>query len=439
MKNGKMARQADLARRATAEGLSAALEGTFRDFVRKSVRGMVIGVMMEEVALLCGPRHQPDPGASHYRAGTAPGTILHGGRRLDLVRPRMRRKNGEGKTEEAPLATYASAQDPEELQRNILEAFQAGVSGRGQERLHGEDTPGVSKSEVSRLWLKEGGKCLSAFRSRGIARNDWLVLMLDGIRLAKDLMAVVALGVAEDGAKHLLDFELGASETSETAKGLLERLSRRGFAPAAGCRLLAVLDGSAALKTAVLSYWPDTVIQRCLVHKERNIRGYLRKRDWGESRRLFGRLRRAEGLEAGREALREIERFAGERNKAALESLREAGDELLALHRLKVPATLNTSFLSTNLIENPFRNMRRKLGRVTRWRAETDMPSRWLAYGLMEAERGFRRVRHSGGLAELRRALARPAAGMAGVGEERPELEAGRPGLREEIPAAGAG
>ena len=404
-------RREELLREIRATGISAETGAAFREFARESMREMFIRVMLAEVELICGPRHQPDPGAVHFRAGTAPGYVLHEGRRMDVSRPRVRRREEEGTTE-APLATYANAQEPGELHRNMLEAFRVGVSSRDQERLHGEDTPGVSKSEVSRLWRREGEKCLAAFRARSIIRDDWLVLMLDGIWLAQDLMAVVALGIAQDGTKHLLDFELGASETTDTAKGLLERLVRRGFSPVKDCRLLAVLDGSAALKTAVLFYWPDTVVQRCLVHKERNLKRFLRKQDWGELRRLFGRLRHAEGLKAGQEALAELTRFVGERNRAALESLREVGDELLALHRLGVPATLNVSFLSTNLIENPFRNARRKMERVTRWQAETDMPSRWLGYALTEVERGFRRVRHWGDLVKLRDALAK----AAGVG-----------------------
>ena len=298
----------------------------------------------------------------------------------------------------------------------MYEAFQAGVSGRDQERLHGENTPGVSKSEVSRLWRRVGERVLAELRSRDIVRDDWLVLMLDGIHLDRDLTAVVALGIAADGTKRLLDFELGASETTETAKGVVERLTRRGFAAAEGCKLLAVLDGSSALKSAVLSYWPDAVIQRCLVHKKRNVQRFLRTRDWKELERRFDRVRKAQGLKAGEEALKELERFLGERNKAALESLREAGDELLAVHRLEVPATLHISLLSTNLIESPFGNVRRKLERVTRWDASTDQPSRWLVYGLMEAERGFRRVRHAEDLAALRTALAKKPVGFSGGG-----------------------
>ena len=398
----------ELLRRMRATDVSAEAGEKWREFARESVREMLVGVMLEEVELLCGPRHRPVPGAEFFRAGTARGYILQEGRRRDVKRPRVRRRGEGGETVEAPLASYTHAQEPGELHHRMLEAFRVGVSGRDQKRLHGEHTPGVSKSCVSRLWRREGEKCLATLRAQDLARKDWLVLMLDGIRLGGDLVAVVALGVACDGTKHLLDFELGASETTETVKGLVERLFRRGFAPAEGCRLLAVLDGAAALKSAVLAYWPDTVVQRCLVHKERNVRRFLRQKDWKELGRLFGRLRHAEGLAAGREALRAIERFVGERNKAALESLREAGDELLALHRLEVPATLNVSLLSTNLLESPFRNVRRKLERVCRWDAATDQPSRWLAYGLQETERTFRRIRHREDLKALRAALARP-------------------------------
>lgn len=396
---------AEAARKAGTQALSAQTAEEFREFIRAGVQNLLWNVMREEVELYCGPRHHP-ASTEHYRAGTAPGYVLHEGRRIDIERPRVRRREGAGSTE-VPLATYANAQDPAELHERVLEAFQAGVSSRDQRRLHGEGTPGVSKSEVSRLWRREGEKALAAFRARDIVRDDWLVLMLDGVWLDKDLIAVVALGVASDGTKRLLDFEFGASESTETAKGLLERLSRRGFGPPPEGRLLAVLDGSSALKSAVLAYWSQTVIQRCLVHKMRNLQRFLRKGDWPPLRRLFDRLRKAQGLAAGREALAAIERFVGERNKAGLESLREGGDELLAVHGLEVPATLHISLLSTNLIESPFRNVRRKLERVSRWEASTDQPSRWLAYGLMEAERGFRRVRHAGDLAALRSALSR--------------------------------
>ena len=371
MKTARKDALAEAARKMCTDGVSEKSSDWFRNFLRDFARDVLVAVMHEEVEWLCGPRHRPSPGSTHFRSGSTDGYALYEGRRMDVVRPRVRLRQGNGRSHEAPLATYLAAQKPEELHQRVLDLFRTGVSGRDQKRLHGENTPGVSASSVSRLWRREGEKALAAFRGRDIARNDWVVLMLDGLVLARDLTAVVALGVAGDGTKHLLDFEIGASENTETAKGLVERLVRRGFRPMAGGRLLAVLDGSAALRSAVVAYWPPTVVQRCLVHKERNVRRFLRQGDWAELGRLFGRLRQAQGLAAGQEALRAMERFVGNRNKAALESLREPGDEMLAWHRLEVPATLNTSFLSTNLIENPIRNMRRKMERVCRWNEAT--------------------------------------------------------------------
>ena len=254
----------------------------FREFVREQVREIIIGVMASEVESLCGPAHRPKSGGEFFRAGSAPGYVLHEGRRHDVKRPRVRKLDSSGQSREAALVSYGEAQEPGELRRRIVEALQAGVSGREQSRLHDDSTPGVSKSEVSRLWVREGEKILGSFRGRDICRSDWLVLMLDGVALEKELVAVVALGVTADGTKVLLDFELGASESEEVAKGLLSRLKRRGFAPAEGCRLLAVLDGAMALRRAVSAHFPATVFQRCLVHKERNLRRYVRRQYWSE-------------------------------------------------------------------------------------------------------------------------------------------------------------
>jgi len=175
------------------------------------------------------------------------------------------------------------------------------------------------------------------------------------------------------------------------------------------------------LRKAVLTFFDDAVIQRCVIHKERNLRGRLSRRHWGELTRLFKRLREVEGERAGREAYSAIERFLKDKNAAALDSLREAGEELIALHRLNVPSTLHVSLLSTNLIENSFRNTRRKLGRVTRFRAETDQASRWLAAALLEAEKGFRRLMGYKDLPRLTEALARHKTDHTASDREPPE------------------
>jgi len=398
---------------------------TFREFLRASVRQCLVNVMADEVRQLCGPKHRPAAEADAYRAGSAKGVALCEGRREEIVRPRVRRKKRNGKTEEVHLETYAAAGDPGQLDDMLVRALIAGASGRDMKNVH-PDSPKTSRSSVSRLWAKQGARLVEQLRARDIASHDWLALMLDGIRLSKEQLAVVALGITSGGEKHILDFELGGSENFEVCRDLVSRLVSRGFQP--HCGLLAVLDGSDSLKKAVLAFFPDAVPQRCLVHKERNIRGRLSKRHWGELARLFKRLREVEGETAGREAYSDIERFLADKNAAALESLREAGEELIALHCLNVPATLHVSLLSTNLIENSFRNTRRKLGRVTRFRAETNQASRWLAAALLEVEKGFRRLIGYKDLPRLAEALASRAA----------EREKGIEGASRPAPLGGA-
>ena len=108
------------------------------------------------------------------------------------------------------------------------------------------------------------------------------------------------------------------------------------------------------------------------------------------------------------QAAKDLEKFLKTRSKGAYESLRKGWDELTAFQRLEVPSTLNTSFLSTNFIENGFNNVRREIGRVKRWRVETGQPEKWLAFALREAEKGFKRIRNAGGMKTLIAALKRP-------------------------------
>jgi putative transposase len=379
----------------------------FRDYLRGGVRMMLTEVMAAEVAELCGPKYHPNEDVNCKRSGSASGYVILEGKREDVKRPRARRTKEDGTTEEVRLLTYESARHAEQLQAMILRACSAGVSGREMSKVH-PGSPDVSKSSVSRLWIQAGAKMIEELRSHDIASQDWLVLMLDGVVLSKEQTAIVAIGVASDGRKHILDFELGSTENYEVCRDLMSRLVKRGFAPSR--RLLSVLDGSTALKKSVLKFFPDAAIQRCLVHKERNIRAKLSKRHWGELARLFKRLREVQGEQAAREVLAELEEFLRLKSAAGLASFQEAGDELIALHILGVPSTLHRSLLSTNLIENSFRTTRRKLGRVTRFREETDQASRWLAYALLEVEKGFHRISGWRDLSALSEALERPPA-----------------------------
>lgn len=384
---------------------SSDASSVFRDHLRGLVRQMISDVMAQEVTELCGPKHQPISD-DVYRNGSSPGRVIYEGSREEVMRPRVRRQNDDGSTSEVTLSSYQAASCPAQLRDSIVGALVAGVSTRDVADVQAAKAPGVSKSNVSRHWLAVGHKFVDELRSRDLSQQDWAILMLDGIRLSKDQLAIVAIGITADGYKHVLDFDLGSTENAEVCRALMRRLMKRGF----HCdrRLLTVLDGSDALRSVVKQFFEDAVIQRCLVHKQRNIQAKLSKRHWGELARLFKRLRRVQGKLAAEEVVTELASFLKPINAEALTSLHEAGEDLTALQSLEVPNTLHRNLLSTNAIENSFLNTRRKIGRVTRFRAETDQATRWLAFALVEVEKGFRRISGHADLPKLIEALKKP-------------------------------
>ncbi|MCK4394321.1 IS256 family transposase [Candidatus Bipolaricaulota bacterium] len=375
------------------------VEAVFREYLRGATREILTEVMAQEVSELCGPAYHPDKEAACYRAGSALGYVYMESRREAVVRPRVRKRTKEDNTEEVALPSYQAAQDASEAQRLLLEALVAAGSMRKVGKVVHHQR-GSSKSYVSRLWQKVGREKFSELRHRPLdvdvegEPRDWLALMLDGVSLADDLVAVVAVGITTEGRKVVLDFELGASENAMAASALVARVVERGFAPSEDRPLLVVLDGSEALRKAVMKHFPKARIQRCLVHKERNLKRYLARRDWPELNDHFDRLRKAQSAQAGLEGLRELDTFLKRKNQAARQSLHEAGLDLIRVHLLDTPSTLHRSLLSTNMIENMIHNFRHSSSRVNRWRVETDQAARWLATGLLSAEEGFQRLSH---------------------------------------------
>jgi transposase-like protein len=272
---------------------------------------------------------------------------------------------------------------------------------------------GFSASEVSCHWAEGSSRYLEILRGRDLRAEPLAILMLDGIVLSGELVVIVALGIFGDGHKRMLDFEVGSAESYEVGKALMARLEQRGVR--FGGRPLCILDGSVALKRSVLARYPEAVVQRCLVHKERNLRGCLSRKDYPELNRLMNRLRQVQGAAAAREALVDLKRFVAGKNQKALASVEEAGEELIALHLLEAPSTLQVSLLSTNAVENPIRNFRAKTRRVTRWRPQSDMSERWTAYAMLTVEQGFRRICGYQDLPVLLRTLGWTAENMAGA------------------------
>lgn len=388
-----------------AQAVSADTRESFLSVLRESLRATAERMLAEEVDALCGESHRPELEAQYRRAGSERGTCYAEGRRETIVRPRVRKQVGNGTEREHQLASYAAIRHPGNNAAAVVTALGAGMSTRSQAWA----SEGVmSKSAASRHWVEATAAKISEVRERDLRTTPFFGLMLDGVVVGRGAVVVVALGLACSGDKVILDFEVGSSENATVCTTLVARLQSRGFGPVAGSRLFAVLDGAAALQTAVLAVWPQACLQRCLVHKERNLRGYLRKGDHAEAARLWERLRLAQGDAAGREALAALRTFLRPLNAAATASLDEAGDALIAVHLLNVPATLNPSLLSTNAIENVMSNYRRQTAKVTRWRLETNQVSRWTATALLQVETGFNRIRGHADLPDLLAALKLP-------------------------------
>ena len=370
--------------------------------MRTGIRAALWDLMKEEVEGLCGASHRPQLDARYRRAGSDDGVMYFGGRKEAIKRPRVREIQADGGEKEVVLKVYWQARSSKNIEAQVLSFMEEGMSTRSAQNVCGK---AFSASELSRRFIAHSAARVEELRGRDLSKEEYFGLMIDGVFLSRDLVVIVALGIRSDGTKQVLDFSSGSTESYEVARGLLARLTQRKFKVAG--RLYAVLDGAKALHKAVLEVWPNAVIQDCIIHKERNLYGYLRKGDHEECARLMKRVRQAEGAIAAKEALGELRKFLKERNAQALKSLEESGERLIALQLLNVPATLNVSLMSTNLIENAIHNYRRQTARVTRWNPASDQVDRWSATALLWVERGFRKIKGHEAIGQLIKALAK--------------------------------
>jgi len=358
----------------------------FDNLMRHSARMGLLRAMEVEVNLLCGEKHKPVADQEFRRAGSETGVAFINGEKHEIKRPRVRSVDGE-RSQEAQLETYRLASQQTNLFEQITNAVAAGATMRGLEGCNGG---AVKKSQASEMWVEASLEVFQEFRYRPLS-GDWIAIILDGVFLGNDKCAIVAIGIEADGSKQVLDFELGASENATTCITLLERIVERGFGPCEGRRLIALCDGSKALRKAVFRLWPDVIYQECLVHVQRVVTDKLAKKYHEEIKTLFSKLRNAQGEQDSKEAFDELCTWIEGRNKQAALNLRERKDSLIAFQSLNLPTTLNTTFLSTNIIENVFRNFRAHTKGVKRWKNDA-MINRWVSTGLLKAESGFNKV-----------------------------------------------
>jgi putative transposase len=361
------------------------------------------GLLEDEVTRLCGPRYQRQPGRTHTRYGRQRGVATLAGQKVAIARPRVRQTDGRG---EVPLETYARLQSPDAMPRAVLRRMARGVSTRdyaGVVEL-ARDGFGVAKSSVSRDFVRASAADLQALAERRFEGQRFPVVMIDGVEYAGATM-IVALGIAEDGTKRILGLRQGATENAAVCVALLEDLQARGLDTAQPTLL--VLDGSKALHAAAKRVWGEgAVIQRCQVHKRRNIKAHLAEKHHAELDRQLAAAYQGDDYEAARKSLETTAKWLSRLNPDAAASLREGLEETLTVLRLGLSGPLRRTLCSTNPIESALSVTQRVTSRVTRWR-DGDMRLRWCVAGLLRAESKFRRVKGHRGMGSLLKALER--------------------------------
>jgi putative transposase len=352
----------------------------------------VLRSMMEaEVTAIVGLRGKHNPSRKAFRHGTEEGRVVLGGRKVPIQRPRVRTKDGH----EVRLESYEAFQDEQLLTEAALERMLHGLSTR---RYHhglepvGGDLPAVatSKSSVSRHFVAATRKALAELLARPLGDQRYLVLMLDGIEVA-DHTVVVALGITADGQKQILGLWEGATENAAVCRSLLADLVERGLRVDRG--ILVVMDGAKALRAAVRDVLgTKATVQRCQVHKKRNVLDHLpdEARTW-VSRKLDQAWAETD-YEKARAALTSLAKSLEDKYPGAAASLREGLDETLTVLRLELPEALRKTLRSTNPIESAFDKVRMASRNVKRWRNGQQV-LRWTSAGLLEAEKGFRRIK----------------------------------------------
>jgi putative transposase len=349
---------------------------------------IIRAVIEDEVTRRVGPRYQPASEGGCLRWGQQPGYVVFAGQKVSVHRPRVRTREGQ----EVELETYSRLQHDGRRQRAVREGIVAGLTSRNYQRaVHSVlDGYGIQKSSVSREFVRASAAQLKKLCEKNLAELDVVAILIDGIHVGKQVL-VVALGIERSGKKQVLGLWQGATENTVVVKDLLEDLVTRGLAPER--RYLFVIDGAKALRAAIERvFGARAEVQRCQLHKRRNVAEYLPKRAQGDYDR---RIRNAYAMTDYADAKTELQKIFRQLervNPSAARSLEEGLEETLTVHRLGVGELLRRSLTNTNPIESCLSTVERVARNVKRWHAG-DQALRWTATGLLEAEKKFRKVK----------------------------------------------
>ena len=381
-------------------GALANAENAFFDLC-VDVGQQVFSVLMEQDReALCGPKGRHDPDRDAIRAGSTSSDVTLGGRRIPVRRLRARSVAGE----ELALPSFVFAADRDPLDRRTLEAIACGVStrkyGRSLETLSEDQKErSTSKSAVSRRFVALSQKQMTAWLSAPLSDLDVRVLVIDGI-VFHDHTVIIVLGIDSDGKKHVLGLREGSTESSGVAKALFRDLLDRGLDR--DCARLFVVDGSKALHAAIRKvFGPLGVLQRCQIHKRRNILEHLPEHRHARVDRILREAWESSDADLAKRRLEGLASSLESEHPGAAGSIREGLEETLTLQQLGIEGSLYRTLRSTNTIENLNGSIATYTRNVKRWQGGS-MILRWASAAVLDASKRFRRIR---GFRELDRLI----------------------------------
>jgi putative transposase len=369
--------------------------------IASGTRVLLEALMQAEVEQRCGEKHTRGAARECVRWGSERGTAKIGGGTTTVHRPRIRMLRTVG---EAQLETYKAMNTAELIDRHLFATVLAGVSTRRYASIvsQGLEMKGVSRSSVSRKMIVATKPLVDEFLKRRIDAVEPVVLIFDGIHVAKRQL-IACIGIDNDGRKQVLALKTGATENEIVCRDLIRDLIERGLKSDA--LYLFVIDGSKALVAAIhAAFGPDVAIQRCQEHKIRDVQAYV---PVGMRVQIRNKMQAAYGEKTEKNALARLCQLRSELglvSEAAVTSLTEGMLQTVTVHRLAVKGLLRDSLRTTNIIESAFSSVRRYMGRVTRFRTEADR-ERWVIRSLIETERHFRTIKGCRQLTKLRKKL----------------------------------
>lgn len=416
--------QGEEARRRVAVQVSLplidALRGLEEDYFGLCVRSgdAVLRAMLEEDRTeLCGPKWERGAPREVVRAGTTRSEVTLGGRRVAITRPRARTSEGT----EVVLPTFAWAANRDPLDRATMGAVSSGVSTRGYAHTldplpSGVEDRSTAKSSVSRRFVAMSAAKLREWLNAPLDDLELEAILIDGIHFG-DHCVLIALGLTAQGQKKILGLHEGGTENATVARTLLTNLVDRGLDPTRV--LLFGIDGSKALHKAIREVWGSAgVVQRCQVHKMRNVLDHLpdtaRPRVRSQMRTAYDEPNYSKATAI----LERLARALEHQHPGAAASLREGLDETLTLQRLGIRGALFRTLRSTNAIENLNGSISTYTRNAKRWRSGS-MILRWISAALNHSQPRFRAVRGFSELPKLRAALDRAIATDTEIGEDK--------------------